>query len=82
MTAAPNRQHVGRDDVRATSAGLERQHPGATVWYGRFTSAWWAMVSTRRGMRLVEASSPQQLHNAIARAAQWPWPHRRAADAG
>ncbi|HEY8481682.1 MAG TPA: hypothetical protein VIL71_17790 [Spirillospora sp.] len=49
----------------ATARGLQEQFPGVRVWYGEATGSWWAMVPTRSGPRLLEASSPQQLRDEI-----------------
>jgi hypothetical protein len=54
-------------------AELARYFPHAVVWYGHSTRNWWAMVWCGR-WRLVEASSPYELAQAINGAAIWPWP--------
>ncbi|GAA1544887.1 hypothetical protein GCM10009678_29410 [Actinomadura kijaniata] len=55
--------------VRAnTVQGLQEQFPGVRVWYGEATRAWWALVPSANGPRLVEAPTPQLLRDAIINA--------------
>lgn len=57
----------GGQDILRALAGLERQFPGAVIWFGRATGHWWAMAVTGHGTRLAEAESPAALAAALAR---------------
>lgn len=49
------------DDVAAAVLTLQRRFPGATVWFGKHTFHWWAMLPRARRWVLVEAATPMQL---------------------
>ncbi|WP_131732254.1 hypothetical protein [Actinomadura formosensis] len=55
----------------------ERTAPVVVTWYGRATGAWWALVPSPDGVRLVEAANPRELRTAIENPAAWPWPQRK-----
>ncbi|MBD2891363.1 hypothetical protein amrb99_02680 [Actinomadura sp. RB99] len=40
---------------------LQRRFPGSTVWFGKHTFHWWAMLPRARRWVLVEAATPMQL---------------------
>lgn len=63
----------GPDEIAAAVARLRAQFPGVSVWFGIHTWHWWAMVECG-GWRLVEALTPDELAEAIPKAAAWPWP--------
>lgn len=50
---------------------------GAVTWYGRATGAWWALVPSPEGARLVEAANPRELREALENPAAWPWPQHK-----
>ncbi|MEV5571105.1 hypothetical protein AB0L06_13735 [Spirillospora sp. NPDC052269] len=66
---------VGVLDERQVAVALKREF-GCVVsaWYGQATGNWWALVRVHWGSRLVEASTPRQLREAVVRADVWPWP--------
>ncbi|WP_433244877.1 hypothetical protein [Actinomadura nitritigenes] len=49
------------DDVAAAGVTLQRRFPGSTVWFGKHTFRWWAMLPQARRWVLVEAATPVQL---------------------
>ncbi|MEV0667146.1 hypothetical protein ACIBI3_38620 [Actinomadura luteofluorescens] len=53
----------------------------AVTWYGRATGAWWALVPTPDGMRLLEAATRDELQKALRNPAAWPWPLHKFAPA-
>lgn len=66
---------VGVVDERQVAAALKGEFGSVlSAWYGQSTSTWWALVRVPWGSRLVEASTPRQLREAVLRADVWPWP--------
>jgi hypothetical protein len=48
--------------VDLASVGVSRAIPKHIVyWHGKATGSWWAMLPGRRGARLIEAASEEQL---------------------
>ncbi|WP_019634059.1 hypothetical protein [Actinomadura atramentaria] len=72
MTAERDTAAQGEQPSAAATAaavrGLQEQFPGIRVWYGRATGSWWALVPSGGGPRLLEATAPQALRDAIANA--------------
>jgi hypothetical protein len=58
------------DEIRV----LGRRFPGLVFWRGEHTGAWWALIPPPAGWRLVEASDPEELTQAVLNASSWPWP--------
>lgn len=62
--------------ARPVAKEIERQFPGVRVWYGSATAAWWALLPTKDGPRLLEAVDSAQLRESIINVRRWPWRHR------
>lgn len=74
MTVVVDGIGAGRPNTRAVSAQVEAEFPGVAAWYGYATGKWWALVCGPGGWRLVEATHPLALREAIANAGGLPWP--------
>jgi hypothetical protein len=61
---------VINDEVRV----IRRRFPGLVFWRGVHTGTWWALIPPPAGWRLVEASDPEELTQAVVNARSWPWP--------
>jgi hypothetical protein len=46
---------------KAAARAIRERFPGVHAWHGLATGSWWAFLPTRRGGRLVEAASPEEL---------------------
>jgi hypothetical protein len=62
-----NAATVSVRDRRRVAVRLERWFPGSLVWFGAATGHWWAAVPVFGSWRLVEAVSPEELGEALAR---------------
>lgn len=51
--------------IALTAAVLSRRFPGATVWYGRRTRRWWAVIRASGRWLLIEAAGPDELTRAL-----------------
>jgi len=60
------------DQRRIIAQSLAEQFPGIHAWYGQHTHHWWALVEAKgwRNAQLVEATTPGELHQAIANATE------------
>lgn len=57
--------------IKATAVALERQFPGAMVWYGLSTRRWWAVLPAGEWEQLIEGSTPEQLTLTIGAIRSW-----------
>lgn len=56
------------DDVTAAVVTLERRFPGSSVWFGRHTSRWWALMPWAAWWVLLEAATPMELADRMTEA--------------
>jgi hypothetical protein len=55
-------------------AWLTERFPGVSIWFGRHTGRFWALVRPGGRPRLVGAVTAQELVTAITQAGGCPWP--------
>ncbi len=56
------------DDVMAAVITLQRRFPASSVWFGRHTFRWWAMMPRAGRWVLIEAATPMELAGRMAEA--------------
>lgn len=56
------------DDVAAAVTTLERRFPEASVWFGRQTLRWWALMPWAARWVLLEAATPMDLADRMTEA--------------
>lgn len=56
------------EDVTAVVVTLQRRFPGSSVWFGRQTQRWWALIPWAARWVLLEAATPMELADRMGEA--------------